>query len=154
MCKKMFLIIFVMTCFLSCKKHKREPINEDYLIVRSLSFYLKDSLGNNLIGKTPGKYNPDSIRIFCDYATGKTILDSTGNYYSGIVYLITMATKEEDINSFYIDLPVYVYLNQSDTDTLEIKKDFNQTIRFYYNGEFIDSIAALDKNIPVLNIRK
>lgn len=158
MSKKTLFIILTLTFLLSCKKNKRASVFEDYYIARFVRFYLQDSTGQNLIGKNGEKYNSDSIQIFLDNdpqnTTGNILLDSNKQYYVVIFYLYQLAFEEKDINNFYIDLPETIYLNQADTDTLEVKKNFNQAIRFYYNGVFIDSIGALDKNIPVLNIKK
>lgn len=45
-------------------------------------------------------------------------------------------------------------LNKNDTDTIEVKKNFNENIRFYYNNVYWDSVSALDKNIPALTVKK
>ncbi|MGI8951446.1 MAG: hypothetical protein ACR2FN_07650 [Chitinophagaceae bacterium] len=152
---KIIAILISIFSIISCSKNANKPIAEDYIIKRDISFYIKDSSDNNLIGKNGQLYNPDSIQIYMpDNTKGKVILDSVNQYYCGIVYLLQMASKEEDINNFYIDLPIYVYLNDNDTDTIEVKKNFNQNIRFYYNNVFWDSIPALDKSIPILTFKK
>ena len=154
MTKTFILLSIISTAILGCEK-KPNLSSEDYLIERTVLFYLKDKVtGENLIGNANEMYNPDSIQITMGALKGRTILDSSGQYYAGIRYLLQMATKEENINSFYIDLPVFIYLNQRDTDTIQIKKEFNQQIKFFYNDRFIDSIPALNKNIPVLTINK
>lgn len=79
---------------------------------------------------------------------------TTSEYMCRLIYLLQQATKEEDINNIFIDLPFYLHLNIYDTDTITVKKDFNKDIQFYYNNIFLDSIPALDKNIPLLTIKK
>ncbi|MGI8951445.1 MAG: hypothetical protein ACR2FN_07645 [Chitinophagaceae bacterium] len=153
--------ILIPILIIGCSKNVTPPIAEDYIIIRGLYFYLLDSLGNNLIGLNGQKFNSDSIKIYVGINNdpskiGGTLgIDSlTGKYYCRVLYLAQPATTEEDINNIYINLPLYVYLNKDDTDTIEVKKNFNQNIRFYYNNIYWDSVAALNKNITVLTLKK
>ncbi|MBX9785618.1 MAG: hypothetical protein K2X48_20230 [Chitinophagaceae bacterium] len=158
--KKVLLIttIFIVS-FSSCKKNKI-PEPGDYILTRSLGFYLKDSTTNqNLIGKNGHRYHPDSIRVFTINSnqidkTGKVVLDSLNNYYAGILYFFQLVSKPEDINIFPIDISVYVYLSNTDTDTLKIKKAPFQDFNFYWNNTFISTTSALSNTVPSLTIKK
>ncbi|MGB3006917.1 MAG: hypothetical protein WBC06_10425 [Chitinophagaceae bacterium] len=153
-----FVAICCLFCFAKCRKKIPEPV--DYLLTRSLGFYLKDSISSlNLIGKSGHRYNPDSIKIFTLSnnqidKTGRVVLDSLNYYYAGILYFFQLVSKPEDINIFPIDIPVYIYLNQTDTDTLQIRKSTFQDFKFYWNNKFVSTASALSNEIPLLTIKK
>jgi len=153
------LLVLMLFTFSQCKKNKPTEF-ADYILIRNLRFYAKDSTnGQNLIGKNGQRYNPDSIKVFTLNnnlidMNGIVVIDSLNNYYGGILYFYQLVSKPEDINIFAIDMPVYVYFNYLDTDTLQVKKPPFQDFSFYLNNSLISNAPALSNTIPSLTIKK
>ena len=153
-----FLLITTLI-FSKCKKNE-PPEAGDYILIRNLRFYVKDSInGQNLIGKSGQRYNPDSVKVFTQANSqidknGIVELDSFNNYYCGILYFFQLVSKPEDIQVFTIDTPVFVYLNYQDTDTLQIKKPPFQDFTFYLNDSLVSTAPALSNVIPSFTIKK
>ena len=151
--------IMIILSFSQCKKN-RPTESADYNLIRNLRFYVKDSIsGQNLIGKNGQRYNPDSLKIFTQLnnqidKNGIVTLDSFNSNYGGILYFYQLVSKPEDINVFSIDIPIYVYLTYSDTDTLQVKKAPFQDFTFYLNNSLLSTAPALSNVIPSITIKK
>lgn len=136
--KKFATIVGVIAVLTACNDNNDEPDMFD----NSISFMIVDSFTQaNLVDTAGNRYQPDTIKIFTLNNEESTLIKKYhldyGWYFFHNFYPAEMGWElfEETIGS--IDTTFYLYLNQSDMDTFQIKLDrinHETFVEVYFNN--------------------
>lgn len=160
---RLYVIVLVLgsgLLALACNKGSDPSPVTSFLLIRGVGIYFRDSASNNmLIGRTGQRYHADSIKIYKvvngnNQLIGSVNADSLGQSVCNFIYVYNQVNTEDAIKPLTIDLPVYIYFNQFDTDTISIKKQANTDISVYWNTQLVQTVPASDTRVPYLLVIK